>query len=225
VGVAEFILPLLVIDVVCFGEMSDQDVVINEFLAALSFDDEMGSSMSLKERENAINTVFTIIEVIRTWTEREMERVSKSPPKKSKRRSRKDDIVVCSSWPVEESISKATHFLKRIPLAACSLAASAVGMNARALRFLEIESRSKCGMHIKIPHDLTDGPKYLRSEYLEGIDLGLTRKLLGKLSDFDTMVLISRKNHLRESSLTIRLKEEASERELCGDIEGNHFLY
>jgi hypothetical protein len=197
--------------------------VIDEFMAALSIDDEM--SMPLKERENAINTVFTTIDLIRYWTEREMERVSKSPPKKSKRRSRQQDgIAECSSWPVEESISKATHFLKRIPLSACSLAASAVGMNARALRFLEIESRSKCGLHIKVSHDLPEGPKYLCSEYLEGIDLDLMRKLLGKLSDFDTMVQISRKNLLRESSLTNRLEEEASERELCGDIEGKHFF-
>lgn len=221
---AEFILPVLVLDMVCFGEIDDQNTITNEFLSALSFEED-SSSMQPREREKAVNAVFATMDIIRLWTEREIEQMlSPKKPKRNSRQSRKDNHGL-GSWPVEESISKINHFLKRIPSSMCAQAASAVGMNARALRFLEIESRSKCGLHVAIPSETTQEPKYLKSQYIDGIDLDLTQVLLGKLSDFDTMIAISQKNRHHKSSLAKRLAEEASERELYGDIEGSCQAY
>lgn len=224
IGVAEFILPVLILDTICFGEDCDQDIVVSEILAALSFTTSSISLMDLREREKTVNAVFNVLDVIRHWMENEMEQMPPSSANKAKRGQRQS----CNgdSWPVEESISKISHFIKRIPSSACAIAASSVGMNARALRFLEIESRAKCGLHIRRGSDYaSNGTKYLKSEYIHGIDLELAQTLLGKLNDFDTMVVVTQKGHHRQSGLTRRLAEEAAERELYGDIEGSCQAY
>ena len=222
ISVAEFILPVIVLDTVCFGEKEDLDVIVSEFLEVLSFDIEnLPALMQPREREKAVNAVFTLLDVLRHWAEREMEQLQISPKSKAKRRSRnsRNSDQTLDIWPVEESISKINQFLKRIPSSICAVAASSVGMNARALRFLEIESRSKCGLHTA-NMETKQGLGYLKFQYLDGIDLDLTHDLLGKLNDFDTMVIISQKGQRYQSSLTRRLAQDASERELCGDIEG-----
>ena len=229
IGVAEFILPVLVLDAICFGEKDDQNVVIAEILAVLSFDDEQPTnpSMQLREREKAVNAVLTIFDVIRHWVEREMEQINHSPRSKSKRGSRQSRCDHSpGTWPIEESISKINRFLKQIPPVTCAIAASSVGMNARALRFLEIDSRGKCGLHKKRMNNTEQqGSKFLKSQYIDGIDLNLTRTLFGKLNDFDTMHIISQKDQCRESSLANRLARDACERELFDDVEGSCQAY
>eukprot|EP00804_Cyclotella_cryptica_P008905 CCRYP_012021-RA/>CCRYP_012021-RA protein AED:0.02 eAED:0.02 QI:94/1/1/1/0.87/0.88/9/625/3358 len=230
IGVAEFILPVMILDAICFGDQYDEDVVTSEILAALSFDNStFTSSMDLREREKAVNALFVVLDVIRYWMETEMEQMCPSPVSRSKRGSRqsRNGDRALDSWPVEESISKISQFLKSISSSACAIAASSVGMNALALRFLEIESRGKCGLqHPKEDSHYTGkGPKHLRSQFIDGIDLELTQMLLGKLNDFDTMVVITQKGHHRQSSLTRRLAEEAFERELYGDVEGSCQAY
>jgi hypothetical protein len=93
-------------------------------------------------------------------------------------------------------------------------------MNARALRFLEIESRGK-GTNANI---ISQTPKFLHSQYTDGIDLDLMQMLLGKLNDFDTMITISQKSQ-HPASLTRKLTEEAGKRELYGDVEGSCQAY
>lgn len=221
ISVAEFLFPVLVLDSLCFGEQYDEDVIISEILAALSFGEDAGSSvsMNLREREKSANAVFTVMDVLRHWTEQEMEQRHQSPRSISKRAERQSRSGDPSSWPVDESISRIGHFMRRVPLSTCAIAASAVGMNARALRFLEIESRSKVLVNVDddLGNDFEVGSKKcLKSEYLDGIDLELTQLLLGQLSDFDTMVVVAQKSHYNRSGLTRRLAEEAAERELYG---------
>ena len=218
IGVAEFILPVIVLDAICFGEKDDLDVIVSELLEVLSFDIE-NPLMQPREREKAVNAVFTLFDVLRHWAEQEMEQLQISPKGKSKRRSRssRNSDHTLDVWPIEESISKINQFLKRIPASNCAVAASCVGMNSRALRFLEIESRSKCAL--RIANNMNTKQGYLTSQHLDGIDLDLMHDLLGKLNDFDTMVIISQKGQRHQSSLTRRLAQDASERELCGDIE------
>lgn len=229
IGVAEFLLPVIILDAICFGDQYDKDVVTSELLAALSFDNNIfTSSMDSREREKTVNSLFTVLDVIRHWMEHEIEQMCPSPVSRSKRGSRQSRQIdrALDSWPVEESISKISHFLKSISSSTCAIAASRVGMNALALRFLEIESRGKCGLQPKEDsHYIGKGPKHLKSQFIDGIDLDLTQMLLGKLHDFDTMVVITQHGHHRQSGLTRRLAEEAFERELYGDVEGSCQAY
>ena len=75
VGVAEFLLPLFVLDTMCFGTKNDKDVVVDEFIQVLTFDEgDTTSKMDLKEREKAANAVFSVMYVLRYWLEKEVER-------------------------------------------------------------------------------------------------------------------------------------------------------
>ena len=107
-GVAEFLLPLFVLDAVCFGEKkmkSDEDMIVDEFLRVLSFEDTDAGLMNLREREKAVNAVFTVMDVLRHWMENEVELVHQekaSPRGKSSKKtnhSSSDDDGETSSWP------------------------------------------------------------------------------------------------------------------------------
>ena len=112
-------------------------------------------------------------------------------------------------------MKKIERLLKRIPLSLCALAASKVGMRARALQFLEMEGRSRA---------LLNGEdQLLKSHFLDGIDLQLTQMLLGQLDDFDTMLYVAQKNH--QTDLTKRLMEEAASREMYEDWDGAFQAY
>ena len=191
-------------------------MIVDEFLRVLSFEDADAGLMNLREREKAVNAVFTVMDVLRHWMENEVELVHQekaSPRGKSSKKtnhSSSDDDGETSSWPSAESAKKIERLLKRIPLSLCALAASKVGMRARALQFLEMEGRSRA---------LLNGEdQLLKSHFLDGIDLQLTQMLLGQLDDFDTMLYVAQKNH--QTDLTKRLMEEAASREMYEDWDG-----
>ena len=226
VGVAEFLLPLFILDTMCFGTKSDEDVLVDEFLQVLSFEADVASQINLREREKAVNAVFTVMDVLRHWLEKEMERRYQEPRggRASKRANASNDSNhVDSGWPAIESTKKIQRLLKRIPLSDCAVAASKVGMKARALQFLEVEGRTKALLDGE-NNDINKGvSRFLKSDLLQGVDSQLTQVLLGQLNDFDTMVFVAQKNH--ETDLRKRLTEEAAEREMYEDWEGAYQAY
>lgn len=230
VGVAEFLLPLFVLDTMCFGTKNDKDVVVDEFIQVLTFDEgDTTSKMDLKEREKAANAVFSVMYVLRYWLEKEVERKHQPTTRGGRSKGRATNNSTANdgaefSWPATESIKKTEQLLKRIPLSSCAVAASKVGMRARALQFLEMEGRTKAQANDGYKKDDTKGiSRFLKSDFLLGIDSQLTQVLHGQLNDFDTMVFVAEKNH--EADLTKRLTEEAIEREMYEDWEGAFQAY
>jgi hypothetical protein len=218
-GVAEFLLPLFVLDSLCFGTKTDEEIIIDEFLQVLKFE---GHQMDLKEREKAANSVFVVMDVLRYWLEKEIELRSKV---KSKRGSPPSDIGDVS-WPAAGCTEKIHRFLSRIPLSSCATAASAVGMRARALQFLELDGRSRAvrsGENNNPNVDMDGAKKFLTSNFLEGADLKLAQMLLGQLNDFDTMLFVAQKS--QHTNLSVRIAEEAAEREMYEDWEGAYQAY
>ena len=209
---AEFLLPLFILDAVCFGENSDEDIIVNDFLSALSFDSNTPSRMNLREREKVCNAVFTVLHVLRHWMEREIEDMTQKNRGRSKRASSSCD----RGWPADKSIRKIDRFLKRIPLSSCAMAANEVGMRARALRFLEMDARGRLNRE-------NVESKFVESCFLTGVDTVLIGQLLGQLNDFDTMVFVGQKNN--QTGSLKRLAEEASQRELNEDWEGSCQAY
>ena len=63
--VAEFILPLLVLDRICFATPKDEEVIRREFLKVLSFGSTPTASMEKTEREKAVNAVFNVVDTLR----------------------------------------------------------------------------------------------------------------------------------------------------------------
>jgi serine/threonine-protein kinase ATR len=100
VGVAEFLLPLLVLDVACFGDKNDGDDVVTEMELVLrggksqayhsedgmgdviqvenkreiaEYLDEVRNTQCTDDHRRAVNTVFTIMETLEAWADAEVE--------------------------------------------------------------------------------------------------------------------------------------------------------
>ena len=218
-GVAEFLLPLFVLDSLCFGAKTDEEIIVDEFLQVLKFE---GHQMDLKEREKAANSVFVVMDVLRHWLEKEIELRSKVKSKRGSPPSYNGDV----SWPAAGCTEKIHRFLSRIPLSSCATAASKVGMRARALQFLEIDGRSRTVGSVQNNSptaDMDGAKKFLTSDFLDGADLKLAQMLLGQLNDFDTMMFVAQKS--QHTNLTVRIAEEAAEREMYEDWEGAYQAY
>jgi len=224
ISAAEFLFPLLILDAVCFGNSHDETIVVRELVSSLTFDtvgSEAICSMNMREREKAANSVFTLIDLLRKWVDQEIE--DRYRESRRRKRAANVDLESCTSaWPADIVLSKIRRLLDQIPLSLCASAASRVGMNARALQFLEIDSRSQITSsaisNAKKNTASNHDSKFLKSCHIDGIDLQLTKKLLGQLCDFDTMITISQKSN--PSELSSRLLEVATEREMYGDWEG-----
>lgn len=222
VGVSEFLLPLLVLDSLCFGGKPDEDFIVDEFLHVLASGGD--GLMSFRDREKATNVVFTIMDVLRFWFEKEVEMKSHPSKGRSKRVSLPSAEEDEFSWPAAESTKKIERLLKRIPYASCARAASEIGMRARALQNLEMEGRSRAGLNGNgLNDDIKRTSKFLSSNFINGVDLKLAQVLLGQLNDFDTMMLVEQKKH--HSDQTKRLADEAAEREMYEDWEGSYQAY
>lgn len=228
VGVAEYLLPLFVLDAITFGDKSDDDIVCEELLNVLTFSDGDDSSgvvgstyMTLREREKAANSVFSIMDVLRHWMESEIERMNQSSRGGRSKRTHPDSNDGLNSWPAATSMKKIERLLNRIPLASCANAAHRTGMRAKALQFLEMEGRKNAGANeegMNQKDEFNGTTKFLKSHFLEGIDTQLIQMILGQLNDFDTMVFVAQKS--QQTNLRQRLTEEAAERELYEDWEG-----
>lgn len=224
IDVAEFIFPLLILDGVCFGDKHEEDAITSEILDAMSFEDFEGA-MELREREKAANLVFTLLDVLRHWLDQETEQIHKPSKGKSKRVNRPTSPMGGNSWPAASSIKKIERMLARIPFSSCAVAASHVGMHARALQYLEMDGRSKVASPrgANMTDQSTEVSKFLKSQFLDGIDLQLTVNMLGQLNDFDTMIFVAQKSH--KSNMTRILAEDAAEREMYEDWEGSFQAY
>ena len=224
IDVAEFIFPLLVLDGVCFGDKHEEDAITSEILDALSFEEDKGA-MKLREREKAANLVFTLLDVLKHWSEQETERIHKPTKVRSKRAYRPSSPMGGSSWPMDSSIKRIDRLLARIPFSSCAVAASNVGMHARALQYLEMDGRRKASLAdgSNTTDQSKEVSKFLKSQYLDGIDLQLAQNMLGQLNDFDTMIFVAQKSH--KSVLTRILAEDAAEREMYEDWEGSFQAY
>ena len=247
--ICEFLLPLLVLDSLCFGDQSDEKVVLREMTDALSFGSNSESDlqnisrrrptrsqMALTDRQKAANTIFVVLDTLSIWAERETEdrylassrSSSQSSLGKNKSHSMTNLDGVGTVWPADESLIRIEDLLKAIPLSTCAKAAEAVGMNARCLRYLEMEARSQIAVSV---YDDLKGDAYATNDgknkallgetILNGIDIGLMQRVLGRLDDCDTMAFTSKDS----SQLSRNIIDNINERELRGDWAGSLHMY
>ena len=151
-SLAEFIIPLLVLDRICNGNGNDESTVINEFLSVFDFSDKdnkegHGSSkMNQSERQKAVNCAFMVLDTLQHWAERETEERYHSSRSTSvarlEQRKANGNATESTCWLWEESVSAIDRLLKAVPLSLQADAAAAVGMHARALRLMEMAARA-----------------------------------------------------------------------------------
>ena len=231
IRVAEFLLPLLVLDSVCFGDKYDETVTVQEIRDALSLNTSVENSMLRNERQKIINAIFMVMDTLQIWAERETEdrhRVSRgSSPSSAAKQITSSELLPEGSqlpWPSDESVARIEDLTNAIPLSVCAKAAARVGMHARAMRLLEMEARSHFVNVYDDTHGEADNDMYAanelyigRQKMLQGMDVRLAQKVLGCLDDFDTMMAVSEDCR---GGLSLNVMDHIVEREMYGDWVG-----
>lgn len=205
-NVAEFIIPLLVLDRICFGTSEDRLLVHRELSEILEV--RTKAFMDNSDRQKAVSVVFMIIDTLRVWSEREVEERSRgrsSTVASSRNRrhiaNKAPPNISLQSWPAEDSIERISELLKDIPLCLQAEAAQVFGMNALALQRLELEAREHSVLDIfeksveEQKKDASEGQSPVFHTFAvpkgENFSIERIKTVLSKLDDCDTMAAIS----------------------------------
>ena len=249
--VAEFLLPLLILDMICFGDDKDEYMTMQEVKDVLSYrptDTSNKSSsplsrlMSANDLHKAVVTIFSTLDTLKNWAENETEERHKSMrggsgnehmslnSRKKNDVSSSENEVICFSWPPDESIARINDLFGALPLSMFASAAAGVGMNARALQYLEMDSRQQIVEQIydevTLDNYTSETSQDMQPLYsagkaltpLRNIDLRLMQQLLGELNESDAMIAVGRE--LERLGLSHNIIDLIHEREAVGDWNG-----
>jgi serine/threonine-protein kinase ATR len=232
--IAEFILPLLVLDRICFGTTQDEELIRQEFSEVLTFDPKLAVPMDDTDRQKAVNALFTVIDTLSYWAERETENRHKSSRNSGKSSSKgrrnlstrgKGDTTSSASWPADETISRIEDVLSKISLKLQASAAANVGMKARALRLLEMAARKHAVEQVFESSGDSQketierfGSRSWANPTSQTVNLDLMKNVLVALDDCETMTSIGDDSVLTNPSLQVR--DSIRQKEAAGDFEG-----
>jgi len=174
---------------------------VNELRSVLS--ELETATMDKLERQKSVECVFTILQTLLYWAESEVEERHKKQrlgkyerPKGASNSQSNSELPV---WPPDESITVIEDLIGSVPFDLCAKAASSVGMHARSLQFLEMHSRrfetkavfdEEAVDEVQTANiqDSKSGDKQLlKATHTLHMDVGLAHRLLGELSDRDSM--------------------------------------
>ena len=193
--VAEFVLPLLVLDSLCYGDADDEVHVCRELNGILRASTDQGLVRNLPEGDlsKAIALVFSTLEVLQRWAEKEIDdKTSRRRSSRKNRPSYTDSPAEASeSWSAENCVERISDLLSRVSLDLRATAASSVEMHTNALRYLELSARSKMGNSTSGSHSQRSSEVVSRSalrsrRHVHGVDANLLRDVLEGLGDFET---------------------------------------
>jgi hypothetical protein len=231
-NVAEFLLPILVLDRICFGDAPDEQVVVQEMCDVLTFGENGASPdvpMTHSERQKSVSSIFMIIDTLQFWSEQETEQRHKnsSGATSAYLNERRSSTTQSSGdeWPLDESIMRIDDILQAVPLSLRADAAAKVGMHARALRFLEMAARARVVdsvFHATPSKKASEGPPKWSRSRAAGIctpsDMNLTKEVLADLNDYETMSSIE--DHTLLVDPSARVRGSIRQKEATGDWEG-----
>ena len=132
-NVAEFLLPLLVLDRLCYGDPVDHETVVREIIDVLTLNEDKGRMRS-GDLQMAVSAVFTVVETFQYWLEQDIE-------ERYSGGSKMESTNGVLTWPPQQSTMRIEDILRKIPYKLQASAAARVGMNARSLRLFEMASR------------------------------------------------------------------------------------
>lgn len=230
---SEFILPLLILDRLCFGTHKEETAIRKEFFSILSFEPSSSLSMSQSDHQRAVSSLFMVIDTLNYWAERETEdryRSSRSSNRRKSNSSKKmEDIGDVTSWPADKTIARIEDLLSSIPLSVQAGAAANTGMHARALRLLEMAGRklvvddiyeASLGNQKKSKSTCLSNSSFQSSRVLVGNsdDVNLMKDILARLDDCETMVSIG--GNALVTNPILQVRDSIRQKEASGDFEG-----
>lgn len=197
-GVAEFLLPILILDRLCFGNGNDQNTLLTEIRDVLTFENTRTSnqpSMSQTDRRKAVSVIFSVLDLLQFWVEPEVEQryIKKG------RAVGADHVNILSAatssdggdWQQFESAMRIEDMIGKIPLPLRAKAAASVGMHASALRFLEMASRSAVADAVfgkdSTIYKCRNRNRSRAAGSCPEADVSLMKDVLASLNDYETM--------------------------------------
>lgn len=224
----EFILPLLILDRICFGTKQDEVAICQEFLSVLN---SKSPSMSQTDFQRAVSTIFMVIQTLSFWAERETEERFKSSRSStsSTRKKRGSTITHDDLWPADNAIQRIEDLIFGIPLSVQAQAAARVGMHARALRLLEMDRRrhdvervyeSSIDQQKRVEASSRQGDVYHQNDQIavNSIEVELMKDVLVQLDDCETMVAIGGDSVVANPMLQVR--DSIRRNVASGDFQG-----
>ena len=236
-AVAEFILPLLILDRLCSDMKEDEDAILSEIQDILCHDLPDGKSkphtsirMSQGDQQKAAKTIFSILDMLQWWVEHETEDHHKTNARHSSSSSSRHNLLLSesrSNLSASESLSKIEYMFNALPLELRAKAASSVGMHARALQSLEMSARER------ITQEVFNSPTEGRGEgtgldtkirprkghIIDGLDRRLLKTAFGNLDDFESMCAVPK------GDMEVFSEGSSFEMEARGDFEGAYNAY
>lgn len=225
-SVAEFILPLLILDRLCFGDKSDEKMIEEEFCSVLSHPFHgTGRTEGIEQNDvpKAVKTVFMALDTLEWWAEHEVE--DQHRRKRSGGSTRPETVqmfgsaAIDSCWPVDRSIDAIGKVLTLVPLSLRARAAMSCDMHARSLRYVELAARNE-GVESRFdtasvePATKDVCREAVESTHLAGVDTQILKEVLEGLADYETL------NGLDAISGTWQGWESITEKEANGDWMG-----
>jgi FAT domain len=191
VHVAEFLLPFLVLDRLCYGNGHDQTVLLSEIHAALTFDENDNDcvpKMNMPDRRKAVSVLFSVLDQMEFWVCPETE--LRYEKKKQNREMPRAPNLIVFDWQQYEATLRIDDMLSKIPLTLRASAAAKVEMHACALRNLEMASRKTVAAVIFGRESNYMHRKPSRSRAAgrgKDSDICLMKDVLASLQDYETM--------------------------------------
>jgi len=223
-SISEFIVPILVLERLCFGTPDDEAVIVQELKDVFKFSGSPAASsgpvvhMSHNEKQKAVTTAFNLIDTLKWWSNEEQEENLKH---KSNRNS---SAYGSTCWTRSKSVEKISDLLQHLSLESMASTAAAMGLHARALLCLETKARAGLAEAV---FDTTSAKSKdnlcqmvtarhgLGNALLEGINISLLKEVLAKLDDYSTM-----KASAKNDRFLIFDENNIRERESRGDWAG-----
>ena len=230
---AEFILPLLVLDRICFGSVEEFESICQEFLRILDFDSD-SSLMDSSERQKAVGGFFAMIDTLENWAEVEAEQRYRSKHSSSSKRSSRgnarqnsnsrENENSLSNWPADDTITQIEELISRIPLIDQARAATKVGMHAKGLRLLELVARKNVVEEFfesssdDKTGEISASGNLFQQCLLKNADAELMKSILSNLNDCETLNVIGEASYLVNPLLQVA--DSIQWKEASGNYEG-----
>jgi len=229
-GVAEFILPVLILDRLCFGSsMEDYQAILHELRDVFAHKTEKGTaSMSPSDRRKCVNCCFSIVETLEHWAEVERQQRQKlTLPTQRSQAGLTQGLT--ETWTADDCIFRIDNIVNQLPLRLRAKAAASIGMRARSLRALEMAARQ--GVVGKVFNSTSNDATKDISKYrggtsrasgiyrLSGADCNLMKDILADLNNYETMAALD-EVHSSNTKPEERTMESIRQNEAAGNWEG-----
>jgi serine/threonine-protein kinase ATR len=225
--IAEFLLPLIALDLLCFGDLQDEECVVKEILRALQFPPMQAGEVSMNhgERQKSVSTVFSLIDTLRFWSERFTEdRYRSSTSKHTEVAS-----VRSTEWKGEDQVMRIDDVLGAVPLPLQADAASKAGMHARALRLLEMASRRAVVNQVfdASYRGKARSSRSVSSGYSSSDSVDLLKDTLAELGDYETIMALAEEDLAADALSRARdgIRRKESSKDWSGALQDYERAY